>query len=111
MQFSNAHQVESSAVTASIIQAVTPTEDALRQWLDSAEAGSRFLYHLGHLGADRAQQGSQLPAAARQALGRIADLVMDLVGDGRLLAVQKRVADRFAYLAIKPASQSNRETR
>lgn len=81
---------------------IVTDEAALLGWFDTALPGAHFTYHIGHLAADRARETSGLAAGAREALGRIADRVMTLVGQDMLIAVQQRLADgRMAYLAIK----------
>src|SRR5690554_2172649 len=56
------------------------SEAALLGWFETARPGERFTYHIGHLAVDRARETSGLAAGAREALGRIADRVMALVG-------------------------------
>ena len=73
---------------------------AFDEWLETAKPGNRIQYHLGHLGADRAE-GSALPEVSRRELGRIADHAMALARAGRLQLVQERHgADMTAYLAV-----------
>jgi hypothetical protein len=86
---------------------IVTSEAALLGWLETARPGERFTYHIGHLAADRARETSGLAAGAREALGRIADRVMTLVGQDLLIAVQQRLDDgRMAYLAIKTGLRS-----
>lgn len=81
---------------------IVTSEAALFGWFETARPGERFTYHIGHLAADRARETSGLAAGAREALNRIADRVMTLVGQDMLIAVQSRLDDgRMAYLAIK----------
>jgi hypothetical protein len=82
-------------------------EAALLGWFETALPGECFTYHIGHLAADCARESSGLAATARDMLGCIADRVMALVTEGRLIAVQRRLDDgRTAYLAIKAGMRS-----
>lgn len=84
------------------IRTIATSEAALLGWFETARPGERFTYHIGHLAVDRARETSGLAAGAREALGRVADRVMALVGQDMLIAVQQRLDDgRMAYLAIK----------
>jgi len=85
------------------------SEAALLGWFETARPGERFTYHIGHLAVDRARETSGLAAGAREALGRIADRVMALVGQEMLIAAQQRLDDgRMAYLAIKAGMRAAR---
>jgi len=82
-------------------------EAALLDWFETARPGDRFTYHVGHLAADRARESSGLASTAREMLGRMADHVMALVTEGRLIAVQRSLDNgRTAYLAIKAGPDS-----
>lgn len=88
---------------------IASNEAALLGWFETARPGERFTYHIGHLAVDRARETSGLAAGAREALGRIADRVMALVGQDMLIAVQSRLDDgRMAYLAIKAGMRAAR---
>jgi hypothetical protein len=103
MEIADMHHAATDGATA---HAARPAagEVALLGWLGTACPGERFVYHVGHLAADRASA-----AGMQQELGRIADRVMALAAEGRLLPVQMRLADgRFTYLAIKPAERADR---
>lgn len=88
---------------------IATSEAALLGWFETARPGERFTYHVGHLAVDRARETSGLAAGAREALGRIADRVMALVGQEMLIAAQQRLDDgRMAYLAIKAGMRAAR---
>lgn len=94
------------------VRTIVTDEAALLDWVETAQPGDRFTYHIGHLAADRARETSGLAAAAREMLGRVADHVMALAADDLLLAAQRRVGDgRTAYLAIKVDARSARRRR
>ena len=91
------------------IHTIVTSEAALLGWFETARPGERFTYHIGHLAVDRARETSGLAAGAREALGRIADRVMALVGQEMLIAAQQRLDDgRMAYLAIKAGMRAAR---
>lgn len=84
------------------VNGLITSETLLLGWFERAEPGERFIYHIGHLGADRARDTSCLSVMACEALGRIAGRVMVLAEKGQLIAVQQRLNDgRMAYIAIK----------
>ncbi|MFC7333056.1 hypothetical protein [Rhodocista pekingensis] len=77
-------------------------ETALLDWLRTAQPGDRFVYHIGHLAADRVRGTTGLTDPQREALCRLADRVLTLVTDDTLTAAQRRRADgQMAYLVIK----------
>lgn len=79
-------------------------ESALLVWLSAARPKDRFVYHLGHLAADRVSA-----AGMHREVGRLADRVMALAAEGQVLPVQMRLPDgRMAYLAIKAAGCTDR---
>jgi len=85
------------------------TIPAFQSWFAGAVPGDGLIYHLGLLGLDRARGPSSLPEAARSQLDRVAARALALAGDGRLLLVQRRVAeDRIAYIAIKASGDKPR---
>ena len=91
---------------------IVADEAALLGWMEAAQCGDRFVYHVGHLGTDRARETSRLAPAAREMLGRIADRVMALVLEDLLLAAQARLDDgRTAYIAIKAGARADRRAR
>jgi hypothetical protein len=84
-------------------------EAALLGWFDTAPPGEHVAYHIGHLASDRAPESSRLTATARDALDRVADRVMALVGRDLLIVVQRRLeSGQMAYLAIKLSTRSPR---
>lgn len=81
-------------------------EAALLDWLRTAQPGDRFLYHIGHLAADRVRGSTVLTDPQREALCRLADRVLTLVTDDTLTAAQRRRGDgHMAYLAIKTSGR------
>lgn len=81
---------------------VIADEATLLAWVATALPGARSIYHVGHLASDRSQDTSRLAAPERAALNRIAHLVMSLVEQGVVIAVQQRLDDgQIAYVAIK----------
>ncbi|WP_155524521.1 hypothetical protein [Oleisolibacter albus] len=81
-------------------------ETALLDWLRTAQPGDRFVYHIGHLAADRVRGTTGLTDPQREALCRLADRVLTLVTDDTLTAAQRRRADgHMAYLAIKTSGR------
>jgi hypothetical protein len=88
------------------VNGLVTSETLLLGWFERAEPGERFIYHIGHLGADRARDTSCLSVMACEALGRIAGRVMVLAEMGQLIAVQQRLNDgRIAYIAIKRGAE------
>lgn len=82
-------------------------ETALLDWLRTAQPGERFLYHIGHLAADRERGSTALTDPQRQALCRLANRVLTLVAEETVTAAQRRRADgHMAYLAIKMSGGS-----
>lgn len=81
MEITDMHHAATEVFTA---HAARPAagEAALLVWLETARPGERFVYHVGHLAADRASA-----AGMQQELGRIADRVMALAAEGRVLPV------------------------
>jgi len=103
MEIADMHHAATETATA---HAARPAagEAALLVWLGTARPGERFVYHAGHLAADRASA-----AGMQQELGRIADRVMALAVEGRVLPVQMRLANgRVTYLAIKATGRADR---
>lgn len=89
------------------VRTIVTNEAALLSWFETARPGECFTYHVGHLASDRARESSGLATTARDMLGCIADRVMALVTEGRLIALQRRLDDgRTAYLAIKAGPDS-----
>lgn len=87
-------------------RALLTDETALLDWLRTAQPGERFLYHIGHLAADRERGSTALTDPQREALCRLADRVLTLVTDDTLTAAQRRRADgHMAYLAIKTSDR------
>jgi len=83
-------------------------ETAFANWLATAAAGERLVYHVGHLGFDRCA-GSQLTATRRKTLNRVACRAFALAEIGQLFLIQHRVADGcVAYLAIMVGDASER---
>lgn len=84
------------------VRTVIADEATLLAWVATALPGARSIYHVGHLASDRSQDTSRLAAPERAALNRIAHLVMSLVEQGVVIAVQQRLDDgQIAYVAIK----------
>jgi hypothetical protein len=82
-------------------------EAALLDWLRTAQPGERFLYHIGHLAADRERGSTALTDPQRLALCRLANRVLTLVAEETVTAAQRRRADgHMAYLAIKMSGGS-----
>lgn len=88
------------------IRALVADEGALLDWIQTAQPGDRFVYHIGHLAADRMRGSTGLTGPQREALCRLADHVLTLVTDDTLTAAQSRRADgHMAYLAIKTSGR------
>lgn len=86
------------------------TVAALDGWVERAAAGNVLEYHRGHLAADRFPLWTALSVRRCQELGRVADRVMALAEEGRVVLVQKRIdAERVAYLAIRTSRPAARK--
>lgn len=84
------------------VRSLITSEAKFSKWLETAWPGDRFVYHVGHLAADRAPESSQLPLVERNQLVRIARLIMSGVSMGWLTSVQRRRGDgHIEYLAVR----------
>jgi hypothetical protein len=105
-------QVMTSAMT-SLEQSLPPARRCVsrtefKAWLARAKLGEQFEYHRGHLIWDRSP-ASALTQGERQALGRIADAVLQAGEQGQVLPVQRRHGPfDFSYLAIKSIRSTKR---
>jgi hypothetical protein len=103
MEIADMHRAATEAGTGNTVPPAA-RELALLGWLETARPGDRFVYHVGHLAADRSSA-----AGAQQELACVANRVMVLAAEGRVLLAQMRLADgRMAYLAIKATGRADR---
>lgn len=90
------------------VRTLFTTETKLSKWLETAWPGERFVYHVGHLAADRAAECSQLRDADREQLQAMARLIMAGVDMGWLIPVQRRRDDgHIEYLAVRVTARRN----
>ena len=85
-------------------------ESAFNNWLEAAKPGDRTEYHRGHLVIDRVNGFSRLGEKSRRELCVIASHVASLADEGRLVLVQRHLAEgEFSYLAIKTKQPARRD--
>lgn len=90
------------------VRTLFTSEANLTRWLETAWPGERFVYHVGHLAADRAAECSQLRETDREQLQAMARLVMAGVGMGWLIPLQRRRDDgHIEYLAVRVTAPRN----
>jgi hypothetical protein len=87
------------------------TFDELHYFIDHARPGERCCYHRGFLSYDRDPETKALPAAARDRLGKMADLALVAADTGLITLTQRREGDElWSYIAVRTQKRVKPQT-
>jgi ribosomal protein L2 len=83
------------------IEPTIDTSDELIDFVGRAQPGDVCVYHRGHLAYDASLEGAQHDGDHRSCLTKLSGIAYALYRNGRVLLVQRRDGEEFAYLAVR----------